>query len=272
MHAPFISLKRPLAESPLGEITTLGERMATPVADSCGEEPVQARCMQYLHGNEAAEKAGVEGMATKAFKTADGDGGVTNAAPGLRRRRAERSDAPIEYALELLKQFRESGKLARQEASFSIDVGDVSVWYHKGHKPLKGIVVNGQASFTTFSKFRDFVSSQREIAGRAADGPCELDRPVAGYTSGADGECYWSHEVASIGCLSQEVNELHGSCVRRGQMRTPSPCSVAALLPAQHGEGSPSAATWHSSDAQDSSSRSELLDASAALLFLARHC
>lgn len=184
-----------------------------------------------------------------------------------RRRWTERSGESIEHALELLKQFRESGESARQEAQFCVPSLEltVTVFYHKDQKPLKGIIVNGEASFTTFSKFRDWISLRRERAACSQD-----DGALEGFASGS----YTSREPSSMGSLSfaREAGELGGECAQDCSLRTPSPSSLAALLPTHRSsEAGPARdrATQSAAAAGHGGGSAELFDASTALLLLA---
>lgn len=188
-----------------------------------------------------------------------------------RRRWTERSGESIEHALELLKQFRESGESARQEAQFCVPSLEltVTVFYHKDHKPLKGIIVNGEASFTTFSKFRDWISLRRERAACSQDDGAREE----GFASGS----YTSREPSSMGSLSfaREAGELGGECAQDCSLRTPSPSSLAALLPTHRGsEAGPApdrAAPGAAAAGHGGGGSAELFDASTALLLLARN-
>jgi len=79
-------------------------------------------------------------------------------------------EASVGHVLQLMKHFRDLASDERQEAQLSIlGVGHVLCWYHKGARPLKGIVVNGTQTFSTFSKFRDFATLQLEAAAATTE-------------------------------------------------------------------------------------------------------
>ncbi|KAG8465570.1 hypothetical protein KFE25_002877 [Diacronema lutheri] len=199
-------------------------------------------------------------------EAADGGAG----AHARKRHGAERDGDGIERALELLKELRESGEAGRQEREFQVpSIGVITVFFHRGAKPLKGISVNNEASFTTFSKFRDWIGLRqngRLPVGRDAHAHAPGSPEADGCEPGADGAPF-SHECSGLAdyAMPTAVHDAASeSTVRGGALRTPSPCSVAALVPP---------------DAEQSSDRctgitvnlSELFDASAALMLLGRH-
>jgi hypothetical protein len=207
-----------------------------------------------------------------------------------RQRRAHgalaRPTDTIEHALELLKQFRASGETGRQEASWSVrGLGVISIFYHKGGRPLKGIVVDDGTCFSTFSKFRDWTALR--LGGTLSVGPSRKDQPAAIAAAPSDHPapdeptttCHsGSREVEVALPDAPEAQRDDYESALRGALRTPSPCgapSKSEQSSEPNSNPATAAAPTRIVDSDEQRQRNvqlaELYEASAALLLLGGH-